>query len=58
MKEHNEILLQQYLLNLIAISTDILQHIDNYELNEVESVGHLVSALAEFRTKNYIEIPF
>ena len=55
---NNEQLLQNYLLNLISISTDMLKEIDVYEVDKVEEVGHILSSLAEFRKNNYIEIPF
>ena len=55
---YNKALLNNYLLNLIAISTDILQNLDNYEIEKAANVGELVAQLAEFRKNNMIELPF
>lgn len=55
---HQKALLQDYLLNLIAISTDILKDLDNYLIEESDNVGKLVANLAEFRKNNMIELPF
>lgn len=50
--------LRNYLYSLINISVDILQNIDVMECKEVETVGKMVSSLAEYRKNNYIELPF
>ena len=50
--------LRNYLYSLIDISVDILKNIDVMECKEVETVGKMVSSLAEYRKNNYIELPF
>ena len=55
---NNMALLKNYLYNLIDISVDILKNIDVMECKEVETVGKMVSNLAEYRRNNYIELPF
>ena len=50
--------LRNYLYSLINISIDILQNIDVMECKEVETVGKMVSGLAEYRKNNYLELPF
>ena len=50
--------LRNYLYNLIDISIDILKNIDVMECKEVETVGEMVSSLAEYRKNNYIDLPF
>ena len=54
----NRTYLRNYLYSLINISVDILQNIDVMECEEIETVGKMVSNLAEYRKNNYIELPF
>lgn len=54
----NEALLQNYLLNLISISTEMLKNIELFEVEQVEQVGQLVTKLNDFRLINYIDLPF
>lgn len=53
-----EILLRQYCLNIIKISTDILQDEDNMGVDKVDDLGKLVQQLEDFKNNNYIDIPF
>ena len=54
----NENLLRQYCLNIIKISTNILQDEDLMCVDRVDDLGKLVQQLADFRNNNYIDIPF
>ena len=54
----NENLLRQYCLNIIQISTYILQNEDIMNVDKVDDLGKLVQQLADFRNNNYIDIPF
>ena len=54
----NENLLRQYCLNIIQISTNILQNEDTMNVDKVDDLGKLVQQLADFRNNNYIDIPF
>ena len=53
-----ENLLRQYCLNIIQISTDILQNEDTMNVDNVDDLGKLVQQLADFRNDNDIDIPF
>lgn len=55
---HNKSLLHDYLLNLITISADILKNLDMYYMENVDTVGKLVSALNEYRLNELEELPF
>lgn len=54
----DENLLRQYCLNIIQISTNILQNEDTMNIDKVDDLGKLVQQLADFRNNNCIDIPF
>ena len=53
-----ENLLRQYYLNIIQISTSMLQDEDIMNVDKVDDLGKLVQQLADFRNNNCIDIPF
>ena len=55
---NNKELLTRYLLNLITVSANILKFIEDYDAENVEEVGEILSRLQKFEKENMTVLPF